>query len=65
MKHLVLDYWDLENNVFKPEPDDFILPEDDGGEGRQRDTDLKTEIKRIQKALDKALKNSLFQKQAD
>ena len=59
------NYWDLENNVFKPEPDDFILPEDDGGKQRQRDTDLKAEIKRIQDVLDKALKNSLFKKQAD
>ena len=59
------DWRDIENNVFKSEPDDFILPEDDGGKGRQRDTDLKAEIKRIQDVLDKALKNSLFKKQAD
>ncbi len=65
MKHLITHWQDVENNVFKPEPDDFILPEDDGGEGRQRDTDLKAEIKRIQEVLDKALKNPLFKHQAD
>ena len=64
-QHLVTNYWDLENNVFKSEPDDFILPEDDGGGQRQRDADLRAEIKRIQNVLDKALKNPLFKKQAD
>ena len=67
MKHLITDYWDLENSVSIGDPDDFILPpdQDDGGEQRQRDTDLKAEIKRIQAVLDKALKNPLFKPQAD
>ena len=39
MQHLVTHWQDIENNVFKSEPDDFILPEDDGGEQRQRDAD--------------------------
>ncbi len=56
-KHLVTNYWDLENNVFKPEPDDFILPEDDGGEGRQRDTDLNAELRRITREQIKVLEN--------
>ncbi len=57
MKHLVTNYWDLENNVFKDEPDDFILPEDDGGEQRQRDTDLNAELKRITREQIKVLEN--------
>ena len=57
---------DTENNVSIGDPDDFILPEDDdGGEARQRETDLKAEIKRIQAVVDKALKNPLFKHQAD
>ena len=64
-KHLMRDWRDIENNVFKPDPDDFILPENDGGEGRQRGADFRTEVKRIQEVLDKSMKNSLFKKQAD
>jgi len=58
MKHLITDWRDIENNVFKDEPDDFILPEDDGGEQRQREADFNAEMKRIQKALKKALESS-------
>ena len=66
MKHLITHWQDVENNVFKPEPDDFILPEDDdGGEGRQRDADFRAEVRRIQEGLEKALKNPLAQRQAD
>ena len=57
MKHLVTNYWDLENNVFKPEPDDFILPEDDGGEDRQRETDLNAELRRITREQIEILEN--------
>jgi len=55
MNHLVTNYWDLENNVARMEPDIFILPEDDGGEGRQRDTDLNDELKRITREQIKVL----------
>ncbi|HEC62677.1 MAG TPA: hypothetical protein ENI27_10570 [bacterium] len=66
MKHLITHWQDVENNVFKPEPDDFILPEDDdGGEGRQRDADFNAEVKRIQEVLKNARQNSLFKHQAD
>ena len=63
MKHLEQNWQDIENNVFKPEPDEYILPEDDGGEQRQRDADFKAEVKRIQDGLKKALKNSLAKRQ--
>ncbi len=67
MKHLITDYWDVDNNVARMEPDDFILPEDDddGGEERQRDADFRAEVRRMQEALKKALKNPLAQRQAD
>ena len=67
MQHLITHWQDVENNVSIGDPDDFILlpDQDDGGEQRQLDADLKAEIKRIQKALDNALKNPLFQKQAN
>ena len=54
-KHLMRDWRDIENNVFKPEPDDFILPEDDGEEQRQRDTDLNAELRRITREQIKVL----------
>ena len=72
MKHLTKDWMDTENPVSIGDPDDFILrkDDDDGGEGRQTDADvraetLRNEIKRIQEVLDKALKNPLFKHQAD
>ena len=57
MKHLITHWQDVENNVFKDEPDDFILSEDDGGEGRQRDTDLNAELRRITREQIKVLEN--------
>ena len=57
MQHLITHWQDEENNVFKPEPDDFILPEDDGGEQRQRDTDLNEELRRITREQIKVLEN--------
>ncbi len=66
MKHLITHWQDVENNVFKDEPDDFILPEDDdGGEERQRDTDLNRELKSITKELDRLMKLQFAKKQAD
>ena len=64
-KHLVTNYWDLENNVFKSEPDDFILPpdEDDGGEQRQRDIDNKA-LQDIAKTLSKFARLRFAQHQA-
>ncbi len=58
---------DIENNVFRGDPDDFVLPkdDDDGGEGRQRGADFRAEVRRIQEGLEKALKNPLAQRQAD
>ena len=65
MKHLEQNWMDVDNNVARMEPDDFILPEDDGGEGRQRDADFRAEVRRIQEGLKKALKNPLAKRQAD
>ena len=64
MKHLEQNWMDVDNNVARMEPDDFILPEDDGGEQRQRDTDLKAEIKRISD-WNRSLTNPLLKKQAE
>ena len=59
MNHLVTDYWDLENSVSIGDPDDFILTkdEDDGGEQRQKDTDLNAELRRITREQIKVLEN--------
>ena len=57
MKHLCTHWQDVENNVARMEPDIFILPEDDGGEGRQRDTDLNAELRRITREQIKVLEN--------
>ncbi len=68
MKHLVTDYMDLDNSVSIGDPDDFILAkdEDDGGEGRQRDTDLNRELVRIlRKEVDRLMKLHYAKKQAD
>ena len=68
MKHLITHWQDVENNVSIGDPDDFILPkdEDDGGEGRQRDTDLNRELVRIlRKEVDRLMKLHFAKKQAD
>ena len=57
MQHLEQNWQDVDNNVARMEPDNFILPEDDGGEGRQRDTDLNAELKRITREQIKVLEN--------
>ena len=67
MNHLQTNYWDLENNVFRGDPDDFILPEDDDElyeRQRQRDIDFDAEVKRIQEVLQRARQNPLFRHQA-
>ena len=67
MQHLITDWRDTENNVFRGDPDDFILPEDDDElyeRQRQRDIDFDAEVRRIQKALKRARQNPLFQHQA-
>ena len=66
MNHLIPHWMDTDNHM-KGDPDDFIMPkdDDDGGEGRQKDLDLETEVRRLQEILKKSLKNPLFQKQAD
>ena len=65
MNHLIPHWMDIDNHM-KGNPDDFVLPkdDDDGGEGRQRDADFRAEVRRMQKALKKALKNPLAQRQA-
>jgi len=66
MNHLEQNWMDTENNVFRGDPDDFILPEEDAYEKqRQRDIDFDAEVKRIQEVLKKARQNSLFQHQAN
>ena len=67
MNHLEQNWMDTENNVFRGDPDDFILPEDDDElyeRQRQRGIDFDAEVKRIQEVLKRARQNSLFQHQA-
>ena len=67
MNHLQTNYWDLENNVFRSDLDDFILPEDEDAQyekWRQQDIDLDAEVKRISD-WNRSLTNPLLKKQAD
>jgi len=67
MQHLVTHWQDIENNVFKPEPDEYILPEDEDAQyekQRQHDIDLEAEVKRISD-WNRSLTNPLLKHQAD
>jgi len=68
MNHLQQNPMDIENNMLKGSPDDFILPkdDDDGQLWRQQEADnRRLELERITRELDKFLKLTMCKRQAE